>query len=331
MNKSILGMMLILFAGVEVHAESDPAPCAVVTRAGAALRVIPPKGKIETALLVDQGIACGSIVITQVEPVWIRLQDSTELKLGPSSFLELPDSAAKDLRLYRGSVLVSAPARGADRSYFTPNAELVFQGGVSLLQYLPADRTTVAGCFNRKVTLRNRFHSDAIREISAGEMTRLAVHEGRVEPAHARVMNHSTATEVLVQAGLDAEAREPLVAVVKQVFEDRAKSLVSGIESFGEEAESAGRSIASVPQGAKHVVDPKEAAIVMKLMKDRIYGTETEQARFVPPPIRAGRAPATAPVEDAEKKSQEKKFQTEVKRIEKEIGRMDPDEEGDAE
>jgi len=139
-------------------------------------------------------------------------------------------------------------------------------------------------------------------------------------------MHHSTVAEVLSQVGVDSEEKDQLVAVVKQVFEDRSKSLVSGIETFGEGEGQANRSIASVPQKSKQVIDPKEAAFTMKLLKERIYGTEEEQKRFVPAPIQTRRAPAsTENITDEVKKVQEQKYKKESKRIEKEIERLDLD------
>ncbi|NDG85229.1 MAG: hypothetical protein EBX52_09380 [Proteobacteria bacterium] len=307
------------------HAHASDVPCAVVTKAGKGAQIIPEKGHVESRVRVDQGIACGSMMITHAEPVWIRLSNMTVVKLGPETFVEIADPELKRLRLYRGSALLTAPASLAAQVWTTPNAELEFHGGVSVLQYTPADRVSIAGCFNRKVSFRNKFNEAAAIELSAGEMSHLAITEGRVKPSRAGVMHHSAVAEVLAQFGLENAEREQFVAVVKQVYEDRAKSLVSGIESFGEGSDGPGRTIASVPQGSKHVIDPKEAAFTLKLLKERIYGSEDEQNRFAPPPIRVKRAPASVntALGDDVKVNQEKKFKQESKRIGKEIERLD--------
>jgi hypothetical protein len=157
-------------------------------------------------------------------------------------------------------------------------------------------------------------------------MSHLAIEEGRVKPAHPGVMHHSAVMEVLSQVGVEQDEKDQLVAVVKQVFEDRSKSLVSGIETFGESEGQANRTIASVPQASKQVIDPKESAFTLKLLKERVYGTEEDQKRFVPAPIQARRAPASAEaVTDDVKKNQELKYKKESKRVEKEIERLDLD------
>ena len=328
MNKAI-GFFLLWFSGLSVqvaNAFETDAPCAVVTRAGRGVQIIPEKGHVENKIAVDHGVSCGSMIITHADPLWIRLSSMTVVKLGPETFLEIPNSHAKAFRLYRGSVLLTAPASLIAQTWTTPNAELEFKGGVSLLQYVPSEKNTIAGCFNRKVEFRNKFNESAVQELSAGEMSHLAIQEGRVKPARPGVMHHSTVTEVLSQVGVESDEKDQLVAVVKQVFEDRAKSLVSGIETFGEGEGQVNRSIASVPQTSKQVVDPKEAAFTLKLLKDRVYGTEEEQKRFVPAPIQARRAPASAVgITDEVKKAQEQKFKKESKRIEKEIERLDLD------
>jgi len=316
-------MMFMLFTAIP--AEASDVPCAVVTRTGKGAQVIPEKGRVESRVSIDQGISCGSMVITHAEPVWIRLSNMTVVKLGPETFVEMADPEMKRLRLYRGSALLAAPAAMTGQVWTTPNAELEFKGGVSVLQYTPADRKTIAGCFNRKVLFRNKFNEAAAIELSAGEMSHLAITEGRVKPSRAGVMHHSSVGELLSQLGLDVAERDQFVAVVKQVYEDRAKSLVSGIETFGEGKGGPERSIASIPQSSKQVVDPKEAAFTMTLLKERIYGSEEEQNRFAPPPVVARRAPASvsAAPSDEVKKDQEKKFKQESRRIGKEIERLD--------
>jgi hypothetical protein len=218
---------------------------------------------------------------------------------------------------------LSAPASLLGQTWSTPNSEVDFKGGVALLQYFPKEKVSMAGCFNRKIEFRNKFNTTAIQTLNAGEMSHLAIQEARVQPSHPTVMHHSAVLAVLDQVGVDKDEKDQLVAVAKQVYEDRSKSLVSEIEEWGEGEEGPSRSIASIPTSSKKSIDPKEASFTMKLLKDRIYGTPEEQAKFVPKAVRASRSPAS--VIDTEKEKQKDGFKKEAKRVEKEIERLDPD------
>jgi len=303
-------------------AKASDSICAVVTKLGRGLQVIPEKGRVQTRLEVDSGIPCGSMVLTHTDPVWIKLSDQTLVKMGPQSFIEVPSQESKSFRMYRGAIMLSAPASLSGKTWSTPNAEVDFKGGVVVLQYLPEEKMSIAGCFNRKVEFRNKFNSKAVQELSAGEMSRLAIQEGRVQPTHPLIMHHSSVGNVLSRLGLNSEEQEQVVAVVKQVYEDRSKSLVSGIQDWSE-SEGPARSIASVPQSSKSTIDQKEAQFTMKLLKDRLYGTLEEQEKFVPPPVRT-RAPASV-LRDERKEAAEKRLKSETRRVEKEIDRLDPD------
>ena len=323
MNK--LKIALTIFSGLSAFsafAGNEDSVCAVLTRTGRGIQVIPEKGRVMTDLTVDSPIPCGSMVLTHDAPVWIKLSDQTVVKMGPRSFIEVPAEDSRNFRMYRGAVMLSAPASLIARTWSTPNSEIDFKGGVVVLQYIPEERISIAGCFNRRVEFRNKFNSKAVQELSAGEMSRLAIQEGRVQPTHPLVMHHSSVGNVLNRLGLNADEQEQVVAVVKQVYEDRSKSLVSGIQNWSD-SEGPSRSIASVPQSSKSTIDQKEAQFTMKLLKDRLYGTLEEQDKFVPPPTRT-RAPASV-LRDERKDAAEKRLKSETRRVEKEIDRLDPD------
>jgi hypothetical protein len=305
------------------RAGKEDVVCAVLTRTGRGLQVIPEKGRVMTDLPVDSPIPCGAMVLTHDAPVWIKLSDQTQVKLGPRSFIEVPEVESRTFRMYRGAVMLSAPASLISRTWSTPNSEIDFKGGVVILQYLPEERLSIAGCFNRRVEFRNKFNSNASQELGAGEMSRLAIQEGRVRPTHPAILHPSSVGNVLASLGLEQADQGEVLAIVKQVYEDRSKSLVAGIQAWpGSEGPS--RSIASIPQSSKSTIDPKEAAITLQVLKDRLYGTKEEQEKFVPAPAKSlKRSPAS--VQDPYREEADRKFKKEVKRIEKEIDRLDLD------
>ncbi len=294
--------------------------CAVLARTGRGIQVIPEKGRVLSDLPVDSGIPCGSMVLTHEAPVWIKLSDQTVVKLGPRSFIEVPGVESRSFRMYRGAIMLSAPASLVARTWSTPNSEIEFKGGVVVLQYIPEERLSIAGCFNRTVEFRNKFNSGASQELSAGEMSRLAIQEGRVRPTHPVILHPKSVGDVLATLGLDASEQEQVVAIVKQVYEDRSKSLVAGIQEWSD-SRGPSRSIASVPMSSKSVSDPKEAELGMRLLKERLYGTDEEQVKFVPPASK--RNPAS--IRDKHEEAAKKSLKTEIRRIGKEIDRVDPE------
>lgn len=312
-------------------ASADEAPCALVTLVGRGIQIIPEKGRVLNQVQLNQGVPCGTMVLTHDEPLWLKLSNQTTIKLGPRSFIEIPRESAKSYKLYRGAALLSAPTTLLPQTWSTPNSELDFKGGVAVIQYLPSEKTTVAGCFNRKVEFRNKFNSSAMQELSAGEMSHLAIQEGRVRPAQPTVMHYASVANVLNQIGLPHEDQEQIVSVVKQVYEDRSKALISGIHEWAELGDEPSRGIASVNAGARHSVDEKEAEFTKNQLRNRLYGTTDEQNKYVPPifperePASLREAGARTPlIEDSEKTKHEKAFRMETKRIEKEIERLNP-------
>jgi hypothetical protein len=324
MNNLRIALTIISsLSAFSAFAGKEDSVCAVLTRTGRGIQVIPEKGRVMTDLTVDSPIPCGSMVLTHDAPVWIKLSDQTVVKMGPRSFIEVPAEDSRNFRMYRGAVMLSAPASLIARTWSTPNSEIDFKGGVVVLQYIPEERISIAGCFNRRVEFRNKFNSSATQELGAGEMSRLAIQEGRVRPTHPALLHPTSVGNVLANLGLDSTEQEQVVAIVKQVYEDRSKSLVAGIQDWSEN-NGPSRSIESVPMSSKSTIDPKEAELTMKLLKDRLYGTNEEQVKFSPAPAPAPkRAPAS--IHDEHKDQKEKKFKTEVRRIEKEIDRVDPE------
>jgi hypothetical protein len=326
---------VLIFASALIGAataRAEDSPCGVVTRAGRGIQIIPEKGRVLNKVELDQGVPCGTMILTHEEPLWIKLSNQTTVKLGPRAFMEIPSENGKSYKLYRGAALLSAPASLSIQTWSTPNSELDFRGGVAVLQYLPGEKASIAGCFNRKVEFRNKFNSKAIQELSAGEMSHLAIQEGRVRPAQPSVANHGSVMSVLEQIGLPREDREQIVSVVKQVYEDRSKALVSTIHDWDGSDEEPARGLASVEGNKRSAVDEKEAEFTMKQLRNRLYGTEDDQRRFVPP-IFHERTPASieqnaeraSSIDDMERKKQEKIFRAETRRVEKAIERFRAD------
>lgn len=314
------GFPVTLVCGVIAQSEVNLAPCGVVVQVGKAAQIIPAHGKVVNHVSNQAAVECNAMVLTHQDPMWIKLSNQALIKLAPHTFLELPNSKGIHYRVYRGEVLITAPPSGMATMWTTPNAEMEIKGGVAWLQYLTEDRRSTVGVFNRAVVFRNKFNSDAIQKVSTGEMSTLAIRDARVMPSQPAVMSHSRLSEVLAHFSISLNEKNELIAIVKEVYEDRAKALTSDIEEWqSEPAEPLARGIASVPEHRK-AVDPKEESFVIKMMKERLYGGGEEPAQRAP----ASKSKAVT-IQDSEFKKIQKKREAETRRVEKQIERLDPD------
>ena len=314
--KSILFLVPVLGIAF-AQATPDEAPCALVLKAGKGSQLIPPQGKVAVHFAENAPVVCGSMLITHDEPFWVKTSDSTVIKLAPHSFVEVPKSKSKDYRLYRGEAVVTAPPAISKQVWSTPNSESEFKGGIAWIQYDATARVTTVACFNRSFEFKNKFNEDAKQTIQAGEMSHLAIQDSQVVPSLPAVMNHESVSAAVTQLSLPKEDAAELVAIVKRVYEDRSKSLVSEMEQWQEieEKKEPSRSIASVPEKSnRKAVDENEASFVNHMLKARLYGEDEPQANSSRTP--AGVDPK---ISDSEKTNQTKKLNVETKRVEKEI------------
>ena len=311
----------VLFGITFARATPDEMPCAVVMKAAKGVQVIPPEGRVQTRLPLEAPVACGSMLITHAESFWIRLTDQTVVKVAPHSFIEIPKSSARTYRIYRGAALVTAPPGIYTQTWSTPNAESIFKGGIAFIQYGTSDRLTTVGCFNRNFEFKNKFNAHASQVVHAGETSHLMIQDAQVTPTQPAVMSHPSVVEALAGLQLPENDHAELVAIVKNVFDERAKSLASEIQDWEEvqENQKPSRSIASVKPGLPvKAVDPKEANFVNAQLRAHLYGDEEDQKS-----VSSRRNPASAKTKeglvDHEKVKQQKNLKLETKKLEKEI------------
>jgi hypothetical protein len=128
---------------------------------------------------------------------------------------------------------------------------------------------------------------------------------------------------------MPASDEEELMAVVKRVYQNRAKSLTSEIEDWESEPEAVvpSRSIASVKGTAKaqKAIEPKEAEFVTQMLHEHLYGSETDQ-KLVPPIRKPASVAPETDFQDSEKLKSTQNLKHETKRLEKEIEQIRDDE-----
>ena len=331
-KRFFIGLVPVLLGVTFAGAAPDEAPCGIVIKAGKGAQVIPKQGNVQSHVVEEAPIGCSAMVITHQDPFWIRLADQTVIKIAPQSFVEIPKADSKTFRLYRGQVFVSAPPGIVTQTWSTPNSESIFSGGIAYIQYQADTRVSTVSCFNREFQFRNKFNENAVTTVRAGEMSHLAIQEANVNPSSPMIMNHATVTLALKNLKMSAADEAELVAIVKRVYQAREKSLTSEIEDWESEpaAVAPSRSVASIKgkapaeKAVEKAIDPKEAEFVTALLRDHLYGTDSDQKLVEP--VRKPANLATEPaLQDEEQKKMNQVLKHETKRLEKEIERINDD------
>ena len=330
MNNLILSILLLFFFSLAADAAEV---CGHVTHPSKNSQLIPVQGRVKTELKNDEIVSCGSMIITHEDAVWIELSDLTLFKIAPDSFFEVSKKDSAQHLLYRGEVLVTAPPSIRAFELTTPNSVSVFQGGVMLVRYTPKAKETTMAVFNRKVSFKNKFHTEAEQVVAAGEMSRLWIGESRIIPTEPVMMNPTTVKTAVQGFAVTPEETAEMIAVVERAVESRSKSLVADLEGW-EEIEkqtdaSAERSIASVGKNKKTdtSIDLKEAAIGLQQLKKHLYGDEQDQKMFDD-----SRKPASIHTENFSAKLQDREYQHkkvleshQVKKVIEDIRGFDPE------
>lgn len=326
MNKLALTLLsLLLVSGPLAHAGDDT--CALVEKFGKATQVIPKQGAVVTRFESQTPISCGSMVITHGDGFWIRYSNQVMVKIAPHTFFEIGKSVGDVHRLYRGDLLVSGPAGSGDMTFTTPNGEVHFEGGVFTVQYQTETRTTSVASFNRAVDFKNKFNTQAFQQVKVGEISRLTIHDIRVVPTQPVAMSPTSVKEAMTSFDLPDAEREEMVAIVARVYENRAKTLVSDLESFKEipEGKADNRSPASLGR-YKPAVDEKEEEFAMKVLRRRLYQNdeELEKKTARKPASEEGRG--AVKIDDSGKKKTDLKKKKETDRVLKEISSLNTEE-----
>jgi len=330
MNKLNLFIFSILIASSPAQAEI----CGHVIHPSKTTQMIPVEGKVKVELRSDEAISCGAMIITHHDSVWIELADLTVIKIAPDTFFEFSKKETAIHKLYRGEVLVSAPPSIRAAEFSTPNSISDFQGGLMLLSYSPKSKETSLAVFNRKVVLRNKFHSGSEQVVSVGELSRLWIGDSRIIPTQPELMNPASVKVAVKKFGVSSEDSEELSAVVVRAVNARSKSLVADLETWEEiekQTESAAeRSLASVSGKGKKKessIDLKEAEIGLQMLKKHLYGEPDDLKMF-----EDDRKPSSLEAEKTNQKINDREYQRkkamdqhQVKKLMEDIRGFDPE------
>ena len=256
MNKTMLMFLAVISCSIFSSHQGFAAPaagvpaCALITKAGRGVEVIPPQGRVVTRFKNDFPIPCGTMVITHHEPVWVQLASRVQFRLAPDTFVEFSKGNGDPLRLFRGNILVDAPV-GTDRQVLlTPNGKTILDGGVAWIQYQPAEKQTTVSSLVRSCRLQNRFYEAAEQVLHSGESSHLAVAGDRIVPSQPELADSGSIGAILAQFELSPEDVQRYSFAVNRSFEGKLKSFTAELENWTQNKEEPSREIASVSKKA---------------------------------------------------------------------------------
>ncbi len=325
--------VIFLFANASLNAASAAeVPCAVLIKADAGFKVTTKSGSIITQFKgAEDPIECGAIISTREGTAAIRTKSQVTMKLGPQTYFEFNKTEKSEdyYTLTRGQLLLQSPPQKKITVIYTTQARVDFNGGVAWVEYHSENKLTQAACFNKTFSIQNRFNTEAIQVVKAGEMSGLDFSDPRVFPKQPKVMDSAVANSLLSRLKLGDEERNEMVESVDRVYESRSKSLAVELEGWKDidKSQEEGRSLASgTKKDAKpsqleslETIQEREAAFVMEQFKKKVYGELDDRAVRAPASAepRQGKAKAVKQekIIDTEFSVQQRKQNEEKKRI----------------
>ena len=315
---------------VSMNAEAGDV-CGHFTKGSKNAQVIPLKGKVFTKISNEDALPCGAMVITHEEPVWVEMADLTQFKIAPDSFFEFGRKDVLTHKLYRGVVMVSAPPSIKEFELVTPNSLANFHGGVVLMTYDSKNKESTLASFNRKIEFKNKFHSEAVQVVNAGEMSRLWIGDSKIKPTQPEVLNPRSVVSAFQGIAIPEDELKELKSIAERAEDSRSKALVADLESWEDlERESSHpveRTVASMPGKNKKLessIDPVEANVGLSLLKKHLFGDEQDQKIF-----EESRSPASfkgaEKLKDTEYQRKKAKENSKVKKVLDDIKNFDPE------
>jgi hypothetical protein len=205
--------VVAFFAAVAAHAyepqtsESTGTPCAVLENFGGDVEVLDPSRTRVAGLSKNTGIPCGGWVSSGSGWAIIHHRDGHDLRIGPNTFLEIPESQPKEnpalpssndqVVLYRGEMFGSTTGGGGQLRIVTANARVRMDQGTVLINFSPDEQDTQLVALDHTAMLENRFEPTKKVRIQAGESTDLNFKEMRVIPTYPKAVSIASLHEKL--------------------------------------------------------------------------------------------------------------------------------------
>jgi hypothetical protein len=331
MSNVVVYLLLALFFSLSADASEV---CGRVIKGSERAQLIPPVGKPLSRVTDEEQVYCGSMVLTNDEPVWIEMADLTHFKVSPGAFFEFSKKGNQQYRLYRGNILVSASPSIRALELSTPNAITVFQGGIMMVGYKAKDRITTLASFERKVEFKNKFYPEASLIVSAGEKSQLWIGKSNLLPSSSELIDPTSLPSALREFEIDPQELAELTRFVNQTILERSKSFVADLESWEniksekERQWEAQRSVASYSKKpVTSSIDTAEAKTALDTMKKRIYGEEKDWNIHDQVMRDPSSEPSTQKFNDVFYNRKQVDLKKKIKRVAKEIVNLEIEEE----
>lgn len=173
--------------------ENSGVPCAILENFGGNVELLDPSRTRVFSLSKHTGIPCGGWVSTSGGWAIVHHRDGHDLRLGPNTFLEIPESHPDDgsdqVVLYRGEMFGSTEGGAGELRIITANARVRVKHGTALINFSPDEQDTQLVALDQPAWLENRFEPEKKMEAKAGEATSLNFKQLRVVPTFPKAVS----------------------------------------------------------------------------------------------------------------------------------------------
>jgi hypothetical protein len=309
-NKFVIAFSLLAIALVtkkvfafEATTETGPsAPCAMVENYGGDVEILDPsRTHMTTVVGKNVGIPCGGWVSSQSGWAIIRHRDGHDLRVGPKTFVEIPENSASSpdqVVLYHGEMFGSTEGGGGDLQILTANARVRVPRGNVLVNYDPETQDTQLVALDNPATLENRFEPKQKVQVKPGEATSLDFKLLRVTPTFPKAIsvaalreklalfhvNDKDATQAYEVAQMRAERRMAATLTPEDdLKKDEAKPSDKQDKNKDDDLTFATRKIASDPASYENNSHSEEDAMLKSHMVRKMTAGEDVGERILYP------------------------------------------------
>ena len=226
--------------------QNTSVPCAVLENFGGDVEVLDPSRTRVVGFSKNAGVPCGGWVSSGNGWAIIHHRDGHDLRIGPNTFLEIPEShpgaaeasQADQVVLYRGEMFGSTEGGAGELRVITANARVRVKHGTALINFSPDDQDTQLVALEGPATLENRFEPSKKVEAKAGESTNLNFKLQRVIPEYPKAISIASLKGKLAQFKLTEQDQSRLYETAEARAERR---LAADLTDPEEVAEAAGK------------------------------------------------------------------------------------------
>jgi hypothetical protein len=243
--------------------ENSSVPCAILENFGGDVEVLDPSRTRVVGLAKSSGIPCGGWISSGNGWAIVRHRDGHDLRIGPNTFLEIPESHpgatdsafADQVVLYRGEMFGSTEGGGGELRVITANGRVRMKQGTMLINFNPESQDTQLVALDRPASLENRFEPAKKVVAKAGESTDLNFREMRVIPSYPKAISIASLHGKLALFKLTDQDQTKIYETAQARAERRLAAEL--VQAEPDEKVTSNRQIASEPVSATPAVASK--------------------------------------------------------------------------